>query len=73
MCSTGSIRGATTEQSRSVCARLGTVAALRLAESKVPWFVIADDLPQTRSEDEPGTVDYKDAVKQRDGSTSEDS
>ena len=33
-------------------------------ESQLPWFVLADDLPRSRSEEEPGTPGYEEAVKQ---------
>jgi len=33
-------------------------------ESQLPWFALADDLPRIRSEEEPGTPGYEEAVKQ---------
>ena len=32
-------------------------------EGQLPWFVIADDLPRIRSDEEPGTPDYESATK----------
>ena len=32
-------------------------------ESQLSWFVLADDLPRIRSEEEPGTPGYEEAVK----------
>jgi hypothetical protein len=34
-------------------------------EGQLPWFVLADDLPRTRSDEEPGTPDYEAAMKRR--------
>jgi adenylate cyclase len=34
-------------------------------ESQLPWFVLADDLPRNRSDEEPGTPAYEAAVKSR--------
>ena len=36
-------------------------------ESQLPWFMIADDLPRIRSDEEPGTPDYESAAKSRGG------
>lgn len=33
-------------------------------ESQLPWFVLADDLPRIRSDEEPGTPDYEAAINQ---------
>jgi hypothetical protein len=34
-------------------------------ESQLSWFVIADDLPRVRSDEEPGTPAHEEADRQR--------
>lgn len=36
-------------------------------ENQLPWFVLSDDLPRIRSDEEPGTPAYEAAARRHDG------